>query len=304
MSIKIKFTQEQLTQMKELYLSGLSTVQVAEKLELDKGVCRRAIQSQIQLRTVQETRRITMGVKFVRSNAFDILTPEAMYWIGFLYADGYIEKNAPVIGVTLSETDRGHVQKFNEFLGGQLKVNDITQSLTRSLKGANVDSVSKMCRVKVADTQLYNRLISLGFTSNKTHVIVPHDLVKYSRDFYRGLVDGDGWVTFVKTKGDGHWVEGAKEYVYPRLGLCGNETTITSFLEFIKLSGIECKSGLKKAPRENALYSMDVTSKPAIQVMNLLYKDATVYLDRKYKKYLECISLSSNFETQKEPYAS
>jgi hypothetical protein len=247
------------------------------------------------LRTKGEAQRLCMGIKYVKSDAFDILTPESLYWIGFLYADGSIEKKAPTVGVALAEVDKGHLEKFNQFLGGQLNITDCTpKKENRGLKG-QITFGGKMFRVKVADTQLYNRLKDLGFTSNKTYSITPHDLLKYSRDFWRGVVDGDGWVGLSHSKGANNDKPDAKVYYYPKVGLSGNNSTIDEFLNFIKISGITCASNTKKAPRENELYSMDSTGKPAMQIMNLLYKDATVYLDRKYQKYLELLSLPNNY---------
>lgn len=282
------YTQEQIDQMKSLYLSGMAVKTIATTLSTDKGTCRRELKLAGILRTMGEAQRIAKGIKSVRSDAFDILIPEALYWIGFLYADGFIEGKVPVLGVALSEVDRDHVEKFNQFLGGYLKIAEIVQNKGRGLKG-QVNEGGTLCRVKVADVRLYNRLKELGFTSNKTYDITPHELLRYSRDFWRGVVDGDGWIT------KGHSIypsvnSGDIRYEYPKMGLCGNEATIQEFLNYIRLSGIECKSGVKRAKRENSLYSMDSVGKPAVQIMNLLYKDATVYLNRKYQKYQELIS--------------
>lgn len=270
--------------MKDLYLSGKAIMTIAKEMDTDKGTLRREIMGMGILRTKGEAQRICMGISYVKSDAFNILTSEAMYWIGMLYADGFIESKTPVLGLALSETDKNHLQKFCQFLGGEVKITEITPKKEKwSLKGQKENS-SKMFRVKVADRQLYDRLKQLGFTANKTYDIVPHELLRNSRDFWRGCVDGDGWVCK-------HTVNIEKNsYLYCKIGLCGNETTVREFLRFIKLNGIECSSSVKKAKRENSLYSMDSTAGPAKQILNLLYKDSTVYLQRKYNKYLEMIS--------------
>lgn len=277
------YTPDQLEDMKKLYLTGLSVQNVADKLETDKGTCRKALIGLGVLRTKQESSRIARGISYVKSDAFDILTLEALYWIGFMYADGFIESKVPVIGLGLANADRAHVEKFNQFLGGKLNIATIN-IVSKSLKGI-INTNSVCARLKVADTQLYNRLLSLGFTGNKTHVIKPHELLKYSRDFWRGVVDGDGWLSTVNCD----YTSSIKttHYEYSKIGLCGNEATITEFLKFIELSGIDCRSCVKKAKRETGLYSMDSTGKSAISIMHLLYKDSTIYLERKYQKYLE-----------------
>lgn len=289
------YTQEQRDEMKALYLSGMSVIQTAIKMQTDRGTLRREIIEMGILRTKGEAQRLCMGIKYVRSEAFDILTPEALYWIGFLYADGSIEKNVPTVGVALAEVDKGHLEKFNQFLGGGLNITDVTPKKESSgLKGQTTFG-GRMFRVKVADRKLYERLEELGFTSNKTYDIIPHEELKHSRDFWRGVIDGDGWLTYCKTKGDYIKDSNAKIYSYPRIGLCGNKSTIDSFIGFVKNHEIITKSSTKKAPRENELYSMDSTGKPALEIMNLLYKDSTVYLDRKYQKYQELLELPNNY---------
>lgn len=276
-------------QMKELYESGMSALQVAKTMNTDNGTCRRELKEMgLLTRTKSEIARLRTGIKYVRTEAFDELTPEAMYWIGFLYADGSIGSTQNEISLTLAEQDKDHLEKLNQFWGGYLKVTDVTpkKDVSKSLKGRKTWG-GKAFRVKVSDLKMYNRLKELGFTPNKTHTIVPHMLLKYSKDFWRGVVDGDGWITTCKSQGANHGMEGATIYEYPRIGLCGNEATIKEFLKFIELSGIVSNSTCKKAPRENGLYSMDAGGSSGIELMNLLYKDSTIYLERKYQKYLE-----------------
>ncbi len=286
------YTQLQQVQMKELYLSGMSALKVAESMGTDNGTCRRELREMgLLTRSKSEIARLRTGIKYVRTEAFDKLTPEAMYWIGFLYADGSIGKTQCEISLSLAETDIDHLGKYNQFLGGYLSIKDVTpKNKNRGLKGRKTWG-GRMFRVKVSDKHMYDKLKELGFTTNKTHTITPHILLKFSRDFWRGVVDGDGWITECKRNYDS--VNGVINYIYPKIGLCGNEVTIHEFLKFIELSGIECKSAVKKAPKENSLYSMDSSGKPAMDIMNLLYKESIIYLDRKYQKYLDCLRLNT-----------
>ena len=51
----------------------------------------------------------------VNHMAFDVVTNDAAYWIGFLFADGSViqqQKGAPVLQLRLSEIDRGQVENF------------------------------------------------------------------------------------------------------------------------------------------------------------------------------------------------
>ena len=46
-------------------------------------------------------------------------TEEKAYWLGFIYADGYIinsikGKTSDAFGITLQEKDKGHLEKFKK----------------------------------------------------------------------------------------------------------------------------------------------------------------------------------------------
>jgi hypothetical protein len=80
---------------------------------------------------------VTFGRKIYTLNesCFDVLTENAAYWIGFLMADGNIHKGrqgSPVVRLTISDKDYGHLIKFRQFLGSTHKI-----FLSKALAGAN-----------------------------------------------------------------------------------------------------------------------------------------------------------------------
>ena len=73
--------------------------------------------------------------KHLNHEAFDIVTNDAAYWIGFLFADGSVikqQKGAPQVQLRLSEVDRGHLEKFRHFL-------DSTHAIGTSPPGNSAD---------------------------------------------------------------------------------------------------------------------------------------------------------------------
>jgi len=49
--------------------------------------------------------------------AFDnIDTEEKAYWLGFLYADGWVSSKGNTVGLTLALKDIEHLKKYNNFL--------------------------------------------------------------------------------------------------------------------------------------------------------------------------------------------
>lgn len=42
---------------------------------------------------------------------------EKAYWLGFLYADGYLTARNHMVGLSISIKDIEHLRKYNRFLG-------------------------------------------------------------------------------------------------------------------------------------------------------------------------------------------
>jgi hypothetical protein len=127
---------------------------------------------------------------------------------------------------------------------------------------------------------MHSRLKNLGFNNRKSWNAIPHELLKNSRDFWRGVVDGDG---------------GVYDYSYMnQTTLCGTLETIFEYIIFCsKCCDIKDKypsPSNKEGYTKGSLYQVDYYSEDAKKVLHLLYKDSTVYLDRKYQKYLQIIN--------------
>lgn len=280
--MKIQYTEQQIEQILTLYNGGMSVKNVA----ITTGFGRKAIFNLIKKlvpdkRTLAngEGQRARHGTQ-MNSEAFDILTPEALYWIGYLYADGGIEAKRPI--VALGSIDKEHLDKYSQFFGGNLKVHTYKNS-NRSLRGCTEED-GIIYRVAFGNKKIHNRLIELGFTSNKSSYILPHPLLINSRDFWRGVVDGDGWIGNYKRSDCNKRIE--------TIGLSGTELTLIEFINFINNSGIVCGTTPLKKKGGN-VWGVDIHSTIAKKVMTLLYKDSSVYLDRKYRIYQEIIEMEN-----------
>jgi hypothetical protein len=95
-----------------------------------------------------------------------------------------------------------------------------------------------------------------------------------SRDFWRGLVDGDG---YVGTTQDGK----------PRLGLCGGRVLMMQFLDFIRRHHIKTVAAVR---HEKKIFRVDLNCTPAIECARLLYQDAGVALDRKNSRVRDILN--------------
>lgn len=105
----------------------------------------------------------------------EINSTEKAYWLGLLWADGWISSNN-TIGLGL--IDKEHIEKFRNALGANQKIQED----------------DKFYRIQIGSRKLINDLINLGFSSTKTFddSLPPLEKEDYQRAFVRGLFDGDG----------------------------------------------------------------------------------------------------------------
>lgn len=136
-----------------------------------------------------------------------------------------------------------------------------------------------MCTLNMYSAHICRSLTNLGVVKNKSLVLEFPDISPnlYSH-FLRGYFDGDGslyryaknennkriTLTFTSTE---QFCVKIKEIVEKELGIyCG-------------IYDASCHNGITKVA------SLSGTS--AMKLMDWMYKDADLYLDRKYKRYLE-----------------
>jgi hypothetical protein len=251
----------------ELYKQGKSQNELEKELGLTRKTIRTVLKSHdLKYRSKSEQQHIRCNTE-IDEHCFDELTPEALYWIGMLYTDGHVTKTGDYsICLTQHDYDIEHLEKFKSFL----KTN-------RLIKADHGDC----SRLRFNSKILYNRLKELGLNHDKSYTAKPHELLKNSRDFWRGVVDGDGGLYDYTTQN--------KSYKTSKhLTLCGTLETIFEFIIFCnKEANVK-----EKYPTQNsgkALYSVSYYGEDAIKVSTLLYKDSQVHLDRKYEQFKEFI---------------
>lgn len=268
--------QESVDKVLDLYSQGRSQNFIEKELHITRRTIRGILikYDRIRSRTEQQTDH-AHTFSTLREDAFDIVTDEMAYWLGFLYADGYVtnpEGLKKYLGILLKASDKPHIEKFLEWLKAPQKI----FSTITTLNGQQYESVG----VHIGSRKLYTRLWEWGFTHNKSRDAKPPVAMKYNRDFWRGVVDGDGYLGMIN--------DSSRLRTRPRLHLCGTEDTIKGFKDFVTFSGIETEASVRKAKDRN-LFMIEVGDAIAKKVVTLLYKDSTVYLQRKFDNYLELI---------------
>ena len=170
---KLQITDSRIQIALEKYLQGSTLTQVSSELKIDRNALAKLFKRHDLLKNRSELIRKGKGKTKVKDEALDILTPEALYWIGFLYADGHIEKDRPRISLTLQKEDVVHLDKFSKFFGCTI----------REVKGSGKYKDIIYLRCAFSSRKIYDKLKFFDFTNNKTLSITPHYLLIGSKDF-------------------------------------------------------------------------------------------------------------------------
>lgn len=232
----------------EQYLEGRTQKSIAIELDTYNTTIRRILKrNNISIRGNSEAQRQTNGNLFNNLN-----DEEVQYWLGFLSADGYIGKDEYVVGLSTSDKDKEHLKKYSEFVQVPIK--------TVIHKKFNVNEN----RVYFKNKEVNLRLRRIGITPNKSKTL--ELLIPLTPHILRGVIDGDGYVR----KGKGT-VEIAT----------ASERFSLQIANYLSSKGIKWTIHFKESVRVVGIY----TQSEILKLYDLLYADATVFLERKKDRY-------------------
>lgn len=224
----------------------------------------------------------------IDSNFFDnITTEEKAYILGLLYADGYNNESKRLIRLDLQEDDLDILLKIKDIMQFQGEIK-FYQNEDKIFKISGSDKEYKCkptARLLIHNTRISEQLALKGCTNNKTYNIkFPDDNILpiyLHRHFIRGLIDGDGSITYwIDNKKTGH-----KKFT---LTLTGTTEIVNSVNDIIT-SKFDCKPDLRNRYKErnNNNLTLAICGNRVIEnILDWIYYDSNIYLDRKYEKYL------------------
>ncbi|MDE5977216.1 MAG: hypothetical protein K2G70_01950 [Turicibacter sp.] len=186
-----------------------------------------------------------------------------------MYADGNISATGYRIEIRLSIKDLSHLEKFRKFLNLETEIR------------TGIYNGNGFCHLSVRNKHLWNTLNNLGCTPCKSlNLKFPNINIFNNKSsilhFIRGYVDGDGCLTHYK-KSNGS--------IATEVNLVGTE----NFLKSVKyLFGNQYGYIKNKSCKdwENKAHSLTFSGSVARKFARFLYEKATIYLERKYEKYL------------------
>lgn len=212
----------------------------------------------------------------------DIDTEDKAYWLGFIYADGYVSKakenRGYVVGIELKDADYKHLEKFNISIHGNVPVSHRKRS-AKYIDGVYTPE-SMSCNIRLFCKDMFNDLIKHGCCQNKSLIKRrPNEIPdEFMKDFLRGYFDGNGSIAYSLNK------KVNKSYL--KIGIT------TGSKEYVDwLSGFLNDNGYGNIVMQdtNGSYRLQILSNSNIDFLKYLYDDSSIYLQRKYDKYINAV---------------
>lgn len=195
-------------------------------------------------------------------HAFTDFTDSSCYWAGFIAADGCVTNG--YVKVCLNYDDTSHIEKFREFLGSNHSITSNTRKYYRS-------------ELSFKNSQIVEDLeTNYNIVPKKSLVYeLPKIPDRYLRHFIRGYFDGDGCICesfsnvnsvtatlYTTIVGSGVFIDALYDTINRVLNISGTVST-----------------------KQNNVKTIKYCTNASFALLDYMYKDSRIYLDRKYHLY-------------------
>lgn len=195
----------------------------------------------------------------INQNFFDVIdSEEKAYFLGILCADGCNHVNNTKISIFLKESDKNLIVKLNHLLQPD-------KPLTYSRKKSGFNQYG----LQISNKRISDKLSELGCIPQKTFTLdlptydqVPENMYSH---YIRGFFDGDGWL-------------GKKD-----ISITSSNLFCSKLAEML-LTKYDIKTRIRF---KNKVSELCFRRSDVLSFLNWIYKDANIFLERKYQRYLE-----------------
>jgi len=239
-------------------------------------------------------RRLNIVKESIKHDFFNkIDSEEKAYILGFYIADGSVYKGDSHQGykfsIGISTLDIDILEKIRDILSPNANINFSDERINNYGIKTNT-----MCKLSISSKDIVNTLCDFGLGENKTYLtksiinIVPEELMFH---FIRGYFDGDGHIGYSKVSKK-HVAKQDEEKIYNYINYNFSIISldhsilleISNFLEKFNFT-------ISKRIDKNCL-TISIHQKSEIEsIFNLLYKNSTIFMNRKYNKFKEILEI-------------
>ena len=249
--------------MAQMYRDGASSVAIGKKYGVNHKFVGRILDT-------YGIKRIGNGQRTYKVNEhyFDeIDTPEKAYILGFLDADGSNYMPKQTISMSLQKGDRPILERINKEIGNEHPLRFVDNSNKHDFGYTYQDQYTLL----IFSAYMCRQLQSLGMVPRKSYCLeyptwLREDLHSH---FIRGYFDGNGCVR--------------KNII----SITSTKKFCSKFYEVMSNFFPDIKANLRPAKKGNDFTGViDFYGENGKIVADWMYKDANIYLQRKYDKYL------------------
>lgn len=253
-----------------LYKQNLSQIEMSKKLNVSQSYVSRVI-NQFGLKrdkSILNLNRVEIDIDYFKS----IDNEEKAYWLGFICADGNINKNNNK--TTLTSKDLEVIEKFKKSVKSDHQISHSKYLDKRTNK------IYERYTIQISTKPFTTNIINLGITNDKTDKLsFPNIDEKYYSYFIAGMFDGDGSICYRKKNNQ----------------LLINLISTKEIIKFIQ-NYLELNFSIKETKIQKVTYNNDEINvnkmglykrDDVLKFLKFIYKDdmSHLYLQRKYNIY-------------------
>lgn len=278
---EIVFSQEQIQNIIALYNSGVSSVKIGKMYDTSH----KPILKVLHANGINVDQR-----KFVRKYELDehffdnIDTQEKAYILGLLYSDGSNTISKGTVSISLQEEDKDLLEQINCIMRNGKPL----EYLDYSNKNDFGYHYKNQYRLLCFSSYMCSKLSELGVVPNKSLKIqfptfIDKNLIRH---FIRGVYDGDGSVS------QGYRNPNNR----PILLTITCTKQFCEELQKVVFNEIGIRGGIHEASCHNGITKVFVISGRNVvkKFLDWLYEDSTIYLARKYNRYLDYYGIDTS----------
>jgi len=252
---------ERLLQVAPLWEQGLGLSEISKILSISTSytciLLDELYGKDREYRHIYKRRVFTLNETFFEN----IDNEEKSYFFGLLAADGNLSTSQNSVRIGLHEKDKEILETFRRCL-------NYTKPLVYIKKSSTDWNRSNQYLLEISSTIFRKTLEKHGLTPNKSSTLkFPATLLlNVAHHYIRGYFDGDGCIHIDKRNHAGISIAGS-------LVFCEN---LKSILEIFNI-----RSSITKHYKANCYYVRSFGQSNILQFYNFMYKDATIFLNRK-----------------------
>ena len=256
----------------KLFKEGISFTQIQKLTGINRKKVSRLLVSK-GLYTKKKANITNVKYKKDESVFEKIDTEEKAYWLGFLYADGYIDTTYGKVRIALKESDINHLKKFRKFMKSDAPIKQRIENWAYQFEISSMKIAKDLEKLGCFQC----KSLSLKFPSKEQ---VPEYLIHH---FIRGYFDGDGSITVILPN-----VNERNYFLQPSIRIIGTPDILDNiekyFLEILNRNKPN-KRIHSKQWNENTQAISYSGNKQVLKIFNYLYENATVFLTRKLLRF-------------------